>query len=314
MYLEIALILAAFLQLAAALIAISLIKRTKFNISWMLISFGFFLMASRRVYELITTVYEEGTVKGHLLSSWIAVLTSLLLFIGTIYIRQIFNLQKRIEQLRKENESRVLAAIIRTEEESRQRFAKELHDGLGPLLSTVKMSLSAINKTSLGDKNKLIIDNTDIAIDKSITAVKEISNNLSPHILKNYGLDRAVRDFTRHINHSDKIEIIVSSNIKDKRFEYNVEVVSYRVICELVSNSLKHARASKISVDLFHLDNMLEIVYCDNGIGMDIEEVIENPVGMGIPNIYSRIKSLNGTIDFLSLPDEGVSIKININA
>ena len=251
MYIKIALILAAFLQFGATFTALSLIKRTKYNISWILISAGFFLMAFRRLYEMILILNDVGNYRGSKLSAWAAVIISLLIFIGTIYIKQIFNLQKRIDSLRKENEARILAAIIRTEEEARQKFAKELHDGIGPLLSAIKISISAINEEKLDKNNRQIISNTDKTIDETINAVKEISNNLSPHVLINHGLHKAIKNFTRHACTSDKPDIIFSSNIENIRFDYNIEVVIYRIICELVHNSLKHANASRINIDLF---------------------------------------------------------------
>jgi hypothetical protein len=109
MYIQIALILSVLLQFGASIIAISLIRKTKFNISWIMISIGFFLMAFRRLYELIQLLNANNNTET-LISSWVAVLISLLMFIGAIYIRRIFNFQERINNLRKKNESYVLSA------------------------------------------------------------------------------------------------------------------------------------------------------------------------------------------------------------
>ena len=313
MYIKIALILAAFLQFGATFTALSLIKRTKYNISWILISAGFFLMAFRRLYEMILILNDVGNYRGSKLSAWAAVIISLLIFIGTIYIKQIFNLQKRIDSLRKENEARILAAIIRTEEEARQKFAKELHDGIGPLLSAIKISISAINEEKLDKNNRQIISNTDKTIDETINAVKEISNNLSPHVLINHGLHKAIKNFTRHACTSDKPDIIFSSNIENIRFDYNIEVVIYRIICELVHNSLKHANASRINIDLFLNDKQLEMIYNDNGIGFNKEEIISEVSGMGFDNINSRIKSLDGIVEIYTYPGEGFNMKVAVN-
>jgi signal transduction histidine kinase len=143
MTLKIALILSFVLQFAAAIIAFSLTKRTRTNIAWWLISFGFLLMAIRRIFEFFQLSDPGSRLFTGMLSTWTGVLISVLMLGSLIFIKRIFNIQKRMDDLRKANESRVLSAIMRTEENERLNFAKELHDGLGPLLSSVKMAVSS---------------------------------------------------------------------------------------------------------------------------------------------------------------------------
>ncbi len=313
MFIKVALIVSVLLQFAAALTAISLIKRTRYNISWIFISIGFLLMAVRRWYELAYIYNAEELIRKNLIGSWIAVITSLLMFAGVIYIRQIFNIQDRIEKLRKQNEAKVLSAIINTEEKSRQEFSKELHDGLGPMLSSVKMSISAIDKTKVNKVNKEIIEHTEQNVDEAIEAIREISNNLSPHILKNYGLMKAVETFISRFNTGEEIDILFESNLKEKRYDYNMEIILYRIICELITNTIRHAKASKINIDLFHKKGGLELNYFDNGIGFDMEKIQTQTTGMGLSNIHSRIRSLNGNIEIYSLPDEGFNLNIKLS-
>ena len=132
------------LQVAAAIIAISLFKRTKFNVSWILISSGFLLMTLSRVFELWPTIEPESEEQMVVIQRWLDFVISLVLLIGVFYIRKIFLFMRRLDQIRRETEKRVLSAVIRTEEQERQRFAKELHDGLGPLLSVIKMLVSGL--------------------------------------------------------------------------------------------------------------------------------------------------------------------------
>ena len=313
MLIKIALIIAVLLQFVASIIAINLIKRTKYNISWILISIGFILMAFRRLYDLIILFNEtiEQTF-GNILSAWASVLISLLMFIGVIYIRQIFNLQKKIDSLRKENESKVLSAIIKAEEETKKKFAKELHDGLGPILSSIKMSISAINKKAIGETNQQIIKKTNQAIDEALVTTKEVSNNLSPHILQNYGLLKAIKTFVNNLNLDNNYQIEFKSNIESKRFNPTIEIILYRIICELFANTIKHSCANTVEINLDLQNNMLYLSYSDNGIGIDPEEVQNNTVGMGLSNIRSRIKSLNGTIHINSKQDKGFNIEISV--
>lgn len=309
MFIQVTLIISVLLQFGAFIITISLIQKTKFNISWIAISVGFFLMAIRRLIELIDIINLDHNNQT-LINSWIAVLISLLMFIASIYIRQIFNLQGKIDKMRKENEAKVLSAIIQTEEKERQKFAKELHDGLGPILSSIKMAISAIDKSVIGESNKRIIDKTENTVDNAITSIKEISNNLSPHILKRFGLEKAIKTFTDTIITKENLEIIHSSNLDGKRYNYNIEVILYRIIGELITNTLKYASASKVEISLFNYEEKLELFYSDNGIGFDIKN--NNKNGMGLSNINSRVKSLDGEMEMHSKHEQGFFLKITL--
>jgi len=214
--------------------------------------------------------------------------------------------------LREERETEVLSAIVKAEENERARFAKELHDGLGPLLSSIKMSVSTIKKQMGSDSDMRIIDNTEKLIDESIYTIKEISNNISPHILNNFGLNKALQSFINKIQISNPINIILNSNLEEKRYSYNVEVVFYRVICELINNTLKHASARKITIDFFEDDNELLLEYIDDGIGFLAEKAELSGTGMGLANIRSRINSLNGSYQITSRKGKGVCFTIKV--
>lgn len=307
----IALILAILLQLGASFWAVSLIKRTKYNASWILISIGFTLMAVRRVYDLIYVLQSEGALeKQSIISNWLSVIVSLLIFLGAFYIRKIFDLQDRIDKIRKENESRVFSAIIKTEESERQTFAKELHDGLGPILSSVKMALSAINQSIAGDTNKQIIHKTNLAIDEAIITIKEISNKLSPHILTNFGLDKALRNFIDTVVINKNIAVAFRSSIENKRYDYTTETVLYRVVCELLANTLHHAQAQNISIYIQDSHKELTLIYTDDGIGFTPEE--KKYTGMGLSNIQSRIVSIHGSVSIESSEGKGLQVFITI--
>ena len=313
MSLKIALILSVVLQFATAIIALTLIKRTKTNIAWWLISAGFLLMAIRRLFELFQIFDIEHNIANRLLFSWIGISISIVMLVSLIFIKRIFNIQKRFEELKRKNETRVFSAIIRTEENQRQQFSKELHDGLGPLLSSVKMAISAITKNQDVKTNTRILANTENLIDESISTVKEISNNLSPHVLNNFGLQKAVKSFINKIQIHDPPKITLNSNIGTTRFSYTIETVIYRVICELITNTLKHASAQNIYLDMLIDASTLNIKYLDDGKGFEFTEDENEQHGLGLTNIQSRIKSVNGSCQIYSKPGEGFNISIIIN-
>ena len=310
--LAVGIIVSIILQFSAAIIAISLIRQTKFNISWILISIAFLLLAVNLGVELLKHLLIQISNTVIVFNNIMGIIISLLFFVGVIFIKKIFNLQKRIDELRKQSENRVLNAIIITEERERQRFAKDLHDGLGPLLSMMKMSVSVLLKSEIKQSDKEIITNIDTLVTESITAIREVSNNLSPHILDNFGLLSAVNSFIAKISKNNTVQINVYSNKADVRFDYNKEVVLYRVILELISNTLKHAVARNIGISILFNDKNIMIEYKDDGKGFNIDEVLQTHSGMGLSNISSRIKSIQGELEIQSSPNEGVVFFIKV--
>ena len=312
MFIKIALIVSVILQFTAAIIAISLNRRTKYNISWILISSGFILLAIQRFTELLDLLDNPMHSRKTIWESWLSFSIALLMLFGVIFIKQIFKFLQKIDNLRKQNESRVLSAILRTEENERLKFSKELHDGLGPILSSVKMAISVLSRSITKENDKKIVENTAKLIEESLISLKEISNKLSPHILNNFGLLKAIESFISKLGSSGGIQVDLKSNIENKRYDYNIEVVLYRVVCELIANTITHSGANSISIIMNETDHQIELFYTDNGIGFD-ETILETDTrGMGYSNIKSRIKSLNGAFYLESKQNEGVRVKIHI--
>lgn len=310
---KIALIISIFLQFIAAGYAVGLIRKTKYNISWALISIAFLFMAGRRVIDLIPYLDREYKVEMEIISKWIGVITSGILVIAAFFIRKIFIFIDRINVLRNKSEKRILNAIVQTEEKERRRFAKELHDGLGPLLSTVKMSASALSTNYDVEANKRIIINLNKVTNEAISSLKEISNNLSPHVLQNFGLASATSSFIQRVNTLKGLEIGFEHNIENERFAPNFEIVIYRIICELITNTIRHADAKFIDIKVHYENDLFKLTYTDDGIGFDANYVInEESSGMGYSNISSRLKSLNGFILLNTAINEGVKIQISV--
>ncbi len=310
----VALVISIILQFVAMIFAISLIRSTKYNSSWILLSAGLMIMAVRRLFDFLPYVDHELSERTVTFNSWLGVLISMLMVIGVFYIRKIFENLRKMEEIRQAAEKRVLNAVIVTEENERKRLAKDLHDGLGPLLSTAKMSVSSLAGGAEAGNRKAIYDNAIQAINESINSLREISNNLSPHVLNHFGLNRAIRNFAEKIGQTGKIKIEFRSNIKTQRFESNMEVILYRAVCELITNTLKHAGAHKILISLDHEDNRLKLLYQDDGRGFNFQDIIEGRTGgMGLNNIRSRVTSLNGSMEVDSWPDEGIIVTIAVD-
>ena len=205
----------------------------------------------------------------------------------------------------RETEKRVLSAVIRTEEQERQRFAKELHDGLGPLLSVIKMLVSGLGEKEDAEVNAKIKQNLRQAVDEAIANVRNVSANISPHILNNFGLKDSIEAFIKRMGQMENFNIYFTTNLGNQRFSYNVEVIMYRVICELINNTLKHAAASKVTIDLQLEDHVLYLEYTDNGVGFDVSSV-GHYGGMGMDNMRYRLQSGNGDIEIFSEHGKGM--------
>jgi signal transduction histidine kinase len=204
---------------------------------------------------------------------------------------------------------RLIETIIQTEEIERTRIAKDLHDEIGPLLSALKIYMTSFVENDNIEKKNIIAGHIGVIIRDMIDSIKDISNDMSPHILVNFGLMAAIQNILDLF--SQNISIHFQSNIDQKRFPEIVESVIYRVIKELINNTIKHASADDIHITINYSGHMLECHYHDNGIGFD-QTVLnhEQSKGMGLSNIKSRIQSLGGHFDIVTSPGNGFEISL----
>lgn len=310
MVLKILLIIAIILQLVAVSIAIGLTRKTKYNLSWMLFTVALSCMAFLRFDEYFEVAGLVDLKIPRLLMVWLGVITSLCFAVGVFLVQKIFKYIYVSEQQRRLSERRIFHTVIRTEEAERQRFSRDLHDGLGPLLSSARMSLSALDITGIDPRNKEIIQNTNMVIDEAVRSLKEISANMSPHILNDFGLARAITSFINKMFSGGTVTVDFKTNLRGERFDPDIEIIIYRVICEFLNNSLKHSEASRIDVNVDKSSDRLHVYYKDNGKGFILDEHKFN--GMGLSNITSRINSLKGELSVSSVLGEGMEAKIDI--
>jgi len=216
---------------------------------------------------------------------------------------------------RKETEREILSTVIRTEERERERFAKDMHDSVGPLLSTIKLYVNELKSPNLATEERAdFVNQTNEILDEAITSIRTISNNLMPRVIHKYGLIKAIESFCDKVNKTNKISIQFDMKNISERLDQNLELILFRVITELITNTLKHANAKKINIVLEKIGNKIIMIFKDDGIGFDIDKIMNSEhLGMGLKNIISRIKSINGDYHFISFPDNGFQIKVNID-
>ncbi len=309
----IGIVISIILQIIAAFIAFRFMKLTKYRLSWILISLSFVLMAVIKIIQLFEYIRGTPSYTWMMIELWIGVMTSVMIMGGVILMRELFFSLKRAETDRARAEKRVINAIINTEENEKRRFAKDLHDGLGPILSTVKMSLSALYDRIKDPSGTVILNNTNHLVNEAIATIKDISNNLSPHVLSNFGLSSAIGAFTTKINQTKAVEIDFKSNMENQRMEKEKEVVIYRAVCELINNSILHSGASRIEIELNKHEKFVTLQFYDNGRGFDTSTLRkEDTKGMGLSNIETRVKTVEGVFILESTPGKGTNALIKM--
>lgn len=221
-------------------------------------------------------------------------------------IAYVFDITDRLEM-----DNKILKTIIETEESERTRFAQELHDGLGPLLSSIKMYTQWMLKPGANlDQNDALLQ-IEYLVNIANQTVREIAFGLSPHILKDFGLIEALESFIEKLKVNKSLPVEIKSNLT-RRLDETTETIIYRILIECINNSFKHSQADLIKIEVNESSNYLDIDYQDNGIGFDLNEVAEKKSGMGIYNIQNRLKSINGKLLIFSQHGKGTQIKINI--
>ena len=306
--LSIMLIIILIVQLCAIAYAAYLIRRTKYSIIWWLCIVGFIASAVQHIV-FFRSGYDFD-ISSELYTT-LDIIFSLCMVGAVIFAHRLVNHVELLNYQRSLFSKRILSAVLRAEERSKASFAKELHDGMGPLLSSAKMSLSAISTENMSEEQQQILQNTRFLIDESIRSVREISHKVSPQVLLDFGLAQGVRNFISKIAPLNVVNMTFSTNLDKDRFDNDTEVVIYRVICELINNSLKHSGCSEIEISLMLNGTVLTLHYHDNGCGFDTNSVALS--GMGLSNITSRIDSLSGDISITSVKGKGMSAVAHIN-
>lgn len=221
--------------------------------------------------------------------------------------------QQRIRELEKDKQLVAVDSMLKGQEEERSRLAKDLHDGLGGLLSGVKFSLSNMkDNLMITPDNMSVFERSLDMIDTSIKELRRVAHNMMPEMLTKFGLDEALKEYCNSINATKLLAIKYQSLGMDSRIEKTTEIIIYRIIQELLNNVLKHAAATEAMVQLIKGDDRFSIMVEDNGKGFDTA-MLENSKGAGLTSIRSRVDYLKGRLDIHSEPGKGTLVNIELN-
>ena len=269
------------------------------------------LESERELMELKTKNEKKATLNKILVASSLALL--LIGFLGYRNFRNKQNLQNlKITELEKDKQLLAIDAMLKGQEEERGRIAKDLHDGLGGLLSGTKLSFTNMKENLiLTPENKLQFEKSLSMLDTTIADLRKVAHNLMPEFLVKFGLNDALRDFCNSIQSSSSIIVEYQKMGIDRKIDNTAETFIYRIIQELVNNAVKHANAKEIIVQLTVENTKVLITVEDDGKGYDKKQTTK---GDGLDNIDFRVNYLKGKIDTETSPNNGTSVNIELNA
>ncbi len=215
----------------------------------------------------------------------------------------------------KEKESQVVNALLEGQELERKRFAQEIHDGIGPLLSTLKLAVQGLQSTSTSltiseiraESNKYIELIDQISVD-----IRSVSHALLPPTLTDFGLESALVNLCELVRKQSKAQIDCFVSKRDIRLEATAELGLYRIAQELLNNALKYSHASCIAIQLIRHATTVVLMVEDDGVGFDAVDLRKNMQGIGFKNIQARVASLGGTFSLETALNEGVLATVEI--
>jgi signal transduction histidine kinase len=229
-----------------------------------------------------------------------------------IYVRnqnKILKQRQEMQQAQLAHQKELLQVVIESQEEERKRIGRDLHDDVGAAISSLRLIIEMFKPAAIDDVYHQFIDSSKGIIDKMMTDVRHISHNLSPVALTYYGLYHAIEEQCTIINQSEKLDISLTNNAGAflEKLSLPVSTAFFRVLEELLTNTMKHAKATRSSISFTADEDRLIIEYVDNGKGIDAALAKK---GMGLQNIESRLTVINATYEIETAPGKGFAIKI----
>ena len=213
-----------------------------------------------------------------------------------------------------ENIQSLLRAVLHGQESERERIAAELHDSINPLLSIASMNVSSLldyfkeSKAAPLEKLNSIL----LMLENAMRGVREISSNLSPALLKSFGLSKALEQLCKKVRETGKLKITYLAHGMEDRLSFDIELALYRIAQELLNNVLKHAQAKAVDIQLIKHSKSVVLMVQDNGKGFDASPEDIKMNGFGFKNITSRVQSLDGSLTIDSSLGKGTTVTIEL--
>jgi signal transduction histidine kinase len=246
-------------------------------------------------------------------------LTSIIFLIAPMFLIVYvlsYNRKKKKHQeetvlMQKNYETELLKTQMEVQEQTLKTVAYDLHDNIGQLLSLTTITLSSINLNDSENTAGKIALIEDLTL-RSIKEVKALSRLLHGEEIVSRGLKAAIEFELEWLKRSDKFQINFDHNIAAYHIDSAKETILFRLFQEIINNIIQHAKATEIIINLETTTDSLRLTISDNGIGFNVDEILNRKAGMGLHNIMKRSAMINGTASIISVPLEGATITINV--
>jgi signal transduction histidine kinase len=218
------------------------------------------------------------------------------------YQKKKFEEEKKLNEIEKNYNRLLLDTALNSEETERRRIAQDLHDDIGTMLSLTKLSLNQLSKIIAedGSKEDQIMRKSQSLVEETILHVRRITRDLVPTTLERFGLAEAIEEFIHKLEENNQLTLSFRCNVDEfPRLGQKTELTIYRIMQELVNNSIKHANGTKIDIDLQVNNKIIGLAVTDNGVGFDPDRIKENNLaGLGLLGIESRLAIVDGHVTY----------------
>lgn len=269
------------------------------------------LEAENKVQQL--SIKQKSTLNYFLFAGALTLLIISLLSYRTYKQKQKLQ-QQRISELETLQQLNATENVLKGEEQERTRLAKDLHDGLGGMLSGIKYSLNTMKgNLVMTPENSQAFERSIDMLDSSIQEMRRVAHNMMPEALVKFGLDTALKDFCNDVNQSGALKVSYQSiGLENEIIEQTTAITIYRIVQELINNTMKHAAAKTAIVQVSKTNNQLAVTVEDDGKGFDKAILNQQSGGIGWGNIINRVEFLKGHLDIQSEKEKGTSVHIEL--
>ena len=227
--------------------------------------------------------------------------------------KKIVQIEVNKKNLEIEHQKELINSVLTTQEEERNRIAQDLHDEISSKLNVVSLNSYLLKSENLTEEEQSVIINNVIELtQKAIENSRRIAHDLLPPVLEKFGLHAGIEELVEEYNSTKFVEVTYENNIHFESYLVEKHLHIFRILQELLNNSIRHGKATKVSIQFTNFETKKTCIYSDNGIGFD-NSMSKNQKGLGMKNIESRIYFLQGNFSFTSKPNEGVKMVFNFN-
>lgn len=246
----------------------------------------------------------------------VVLLVMVIVLFVIFYQKRMLQKEVEIHNMEAGYQKELLKASLQSQEKERRRIARDLHDEVGGMLAATKLSLTMMLRKldSNSPETEFGLETKDM-IDEAINYIRRISKDLLPATLEEFGLEDAIKEIVSKANQPEIMEVVFRYKGNKRELDKERALSIYRVVQELLNNAIKHSEASRIDISMYCNTDLLNLIVKDNGVGFSANNIQNKPIvnkGIGMKNIESRLSTINGKIEYISVPDNGTEARIEL--